>query len=469
MSLSFVRMSCSSHPIPSSFPSHLFPNSRTAHFLICRYRRRQVYDSVSIHRGLFKVCTFAGASEFESMSQRNHDEEEDDEQQIRTRASSDEDDEVVDDDDEDEDEEEGSISSFVFPERWDVLGLGQAMVDFSGTVDDEFLKNLGLEKGTRKLVNHEERGRVLQAMDGCSYKAAAGGSLSNTLVALARLGSRSLRDPAINVAMAGSVASDPLGGFYREKLRRANVQFLSAPIKDATTGTVIVLTTPDAQRTMLAYQGTSSTVNFDTSLASAVSKTNILVVEGYLFELPDTIKTITEACKEARSNGALVAVTASDVTCIERHYDHFWEIVGNYADLIFANVDEARALCNFDANESTVSVTRYLSQFVPLVSVTDGLRGSYIGVKGEAVYIPPSPCVPVDTCGAGDAYASGILYGVLRGVSDLRNIGTIAAKVAATVVAQQGTRLRISDAVKLAESFEFQLDTSTVRSDIGTV
>ncbi|AES89648.1 pfkB family carbohydrate kinase [Medicago truncatula] len=341
--------------------------------------------------------------------------------------------------------------------------------DFSGTVDEEFLKNLGLEKGTRKLVNHEERGRVLQAMDGCSYKAAAGGSLSNTLVALARLGGRSLRDPAINVAMAGSVASDLLGGFYREKLRRANVQFLSAPIKDATTGTVIVLTTPDAQRTMLAYQGTSSTVNFDTSLASAVSKTNILVVEGYLFELPDTIKAITKACKEARSNGALVAVTASDVTCIERHYDHFWEIVGNYADLIFANADEARALCNFDAKESTVSVTRYLSQFVPLVSVTDGLRGSYIGVKGEAVYIPPSPCVPVDTCGAGDAYASGILYGVLRGVSDLRNIGTIAAKVAATVVAQQGTRLRISDAVKLAESFEFQLDTSVVRSDIGTV
>lgn len=82
-------------------------------------------------------------------------------------------------------------------------------------MDDEFLKNLGLEKGTRKLVNHEERGRVLQAMDGCSYKAAAGGSLSNTLVALARLGNRSARAPAINVAMAGSVASDLLGGFYR--------------------------------------------------------------------------------------------------------------------------------------------------------------------------------------------------------------------------------------------------------------
>lgn len=82
-------------------------------------------------------------------------------------------------------------------------------------VDDDFLQRLGLEKGTRKIVNHKERGRVLQAMDGCSYKAAAGGSLSNTLVALARLGSRSLGGPSLNVAMAGSVGNDPLGGFYR--------------------------------------------------------------------------------------------------------------------------------------------------------------------------------------------------------------------------------------------------------------
>ena len=82
-------------------------------------------------------------------------------------------------------------------------------------VDDEFLDRLGLEKGTRKLVNHEERGRVLRAMDGCSYKAAAGGSLSNSLVALARLGAHPIAGPPLNVAMAGSVGSDPLGGFYR--------------------------------------------------------------------------------------------------------------------------------------------------------------------------------------------------------------------------------------------------------------
>lgn len=362
-------------------------------------------------------------------------------------------------------------SASVLPEKWDVLGLGQAMVDFSGIVDDEFLRKLGLEKGTRKVVNHEERGKVLRAMDGCSYKAAAGGSLSNSLVALARLGGGggwSVGGPTLNVAMAGSVGSDPLGGFYRQKLRRANVSFLSPPVSDGTTGTVIVLTTPDAQRTMLAYQGTSSTVSYDPSLANIISKTSILVVEGYLFELPDTIKTITQACKDARKSGALVAVTASDVTCIERHYDEFWEIVENYADIVFANSDEARALCHFSSDESPVSVTRYLSHFVPLISVTDGPRGSYMGVKGEAVYIPPSPCVPTDTCGAGDAYASGILYGILRGMSNLKGIGTLASRVASVVVGQQGTRLRVQDAARLVESFVFHGDSSVLRSDVGS-
>ncbi|GLT95268.1 hypothetical protein SLE2022_129600 [Rubroshorea leprosula] len=384
-----------------------------------------------------------------------------------SRGSSREGDFESDGDDEEEEIDEVAGSSCVLPERWDVLGLGQAMVDFSGVVDDEFLERLGLEKGTRKVVNHEERGRVLRAMDGCSYKAAAGGSLSNTLVALARLGGKPIGGPALNVAMAGSVGSDPLGGFYRSKLQRANVNFLSAPIKDGTTGTVIVLTTPDAQRTMLAYQGTSSTINYDSCLAGVISKTNIFVVEGYLFEFPGTIRTISRACEEARRNGALVAVTGSDVSCIERHYDDFWEIVENYADVVFANSDEARAFCHFSSKESPISATRYLSHFVPLVSVTDGQRGSYIGVKGEAVYIPPSPCVPIDTCGAGDAYASGILYGILRGVSDLKGMGALAARIAATVVGQQGTRLTVQDAVKLAESFTFNLK-NTVRTDVGS-
>lgn len=136
--------------------------------------------------------------------------------------------------------------------------------------------------------------------------------------------------------------------------------------------------------------------------------------------------------------------------------------MGNYADIVFTNHEEAGALCHFDSKESSISAVRYLSHFVPLVSVTDGHRGSYLGVKGEAVYIPPYPCVPLDTCGAGDAYASGILYGIMHGVSDLKQMGTFAAKIAARVVGQQGTRLSVQDAMELADSF------SCFQSDIGS-
>lgn len=126
-------------------------------------------------------------------------------------------------------------------------------------------------------------------------------------------------------------------------------------------------------------------------------------------------------------------------------------------------------MCHFSSEESPITSTRYLSHFIPLVSVTDGPRGSYIGVKGEAVCIPPySPCVPVDTCGAGDAYASGILYGILRGLSDVKGMGTLAARVASVVVGQQGTRLRVQDAVRLAESFSLHTDGTSVLTDVNS-
>ncbi|KAG6495145.1 uncharacterized sugar kinase slr0537-like [Zingiber officinale] len=419
-----------------------------------RLRHRCFFGGNVGHRGeCFSVTRSTGVSEAESGCCGDGFRDEEDEE------------ETV--DDEVEQGEDDDLLTSIAPERWDVLGLGQAMVDFSGMVDDEFLERVGIEKGTRKVVNHEERGRVLRAMDGCSYKAAAGGSLSNTLVALARLGSRSASGPNLNVAMAGSIGSDPLGGFYRAKLCRANVNFLSKPVKDGTTGTVIVLTTPDAQRTMLAYQGRSSTIDYDPYLASLVSKTNILVIEGYLFEFPHTIKTIALACEEAHRSGALIAITASDVSCIKRCYDDFWEIIGNYADIVFANSNEAIAFSGFSTN-SPMSAAKYLSHFVPLVSVTDGPRGSFIGVKDEAIYIPPFPCIPVDTCGAGDAYASGILYGILRGASDLKGMGTLASRVAAVVVGQQGTRLRVQDACRLAECFTFHLESSKVFHDVGS-
>ncbi|XP_024356546.1 uncharacterized protein [Physcomitrium patens] len=349
-------------------------------------------------------------------------------------------------------EQPHGISTKRVLERWDVVGLGQAMVDFSGTVDDEFLEGFKLVKGTRKVVNHEERGKVVRALDGSDYKLSAGGSLSNTLVVFARLGMASSQNPALNVAMTGSVGSDPLGDFYRAKLQRANVCFLSQPVANGTTGTVIVLTSPDAQRTMLSYQGMSSTVSFDPVLAGAIAKSRVLIVEGYLWEISQTIEAIAQACDAARRQGVLVALTASDVSCVTRHRPQFWSVMRHSSDILFANADEARALCASGEDITLEQVTKYLNHFCPLVSVTDGARGSYIGLRGEVVFIPPAPCVPVDTCGAGDAYAAGVLYGLLRGVPELKGIGYLAARVAAIVVGQLGTRITEEVAVEFAES-----------------
>eukprot|EP00271_Cylindrocystis_brebissonii_P008481 TRINITY_DN22831_c0_g1_i1.p1 TRINITY_DN22831_c0_g1~~TRINITY_DN22831_c0_g1_i1.p1 ORF type:complete len:650 (-),score=88.88 TRINITY_DN22831_c0_g1_i1:497-2446(-) len=334
------------------------------------------------------------------------------------------------------------------PTRWDVVGLGQAMIDFAGWVSDGFLVELGLEKGVRTVVDHEARGRVLRALDGNSYKVSAGGSLSNTLVALARLGMGDF-----DVAMTGSVGSDHLGAFYRNKLLRANVHFLSRPIPEGTTGTVVVLTTPDAQRTMLSYQGMSSVIHLDALLENAIGSTRLLVVEGYLWDIAETVDVIAKACAAARRKGVLVALTASDVSCVKRFRDNFWDVFSKSADVLFSNADEARALAGFPSSTCPAYTARHLSRFCPLVSVTDGAAGAYLAMKGESIFVPPSPCTPIDTCGAGDAYAAGILGALLVGAADLRSMGAVAARVAAVVVGQQGARLREEDAKVVAEEW----------------
>eukprot|EP00898_Chlorokybus_atmophyticus_P002884 jgi/Chlat1/3597/Chrsp234S03574 len=333
-----------------------------------------------------------------------------------------------------------------FDRPWDVLGLGQAMVDFQGTVGDELLAELGLIKGQRQVVDHEARGRVLQALDGCSYRVSAGGSLSNTLVALARLGAVA----GVRVGMIASVGSDALGDFYRAKIRKAGVHFLSKPIAGGTTGTVVVLTTPDAQRTMLSYQGMSSELSLDEQLETAIAKSRVLAIEGYLWEIPQTIAVIRHAIALAKKNNVMVAMCTSDVSCVRAHRDEFLEVVTQDADILFANADEA---CALSGEREPSSAAAVLSQKCRMVAVTNGCEGSYLGMDGNVHEVEAQPCLPVDTCGAGDAYAAGALFGLLRG-ADLRSIGSLASNVASAVVAKEGARLPADEAIRLATSFE---------------
>lgn len=346
----------------------------------------------------------------------------------------------------------------------DVLGLGQAMIDFSVTLSEEAtLTDIRVEKGARKLISVEERAQILQRLDAGSYKVAAGGSLSNTLVALARLGSASGSDTGLKIAMAGLIGSDPLGSFYMAQMNSAGVNIISKPYESANTGTVVVLTSADAQRTMLSYLGTAAPVPVDAALEAAIARTSILVIEGYLWELPGALETISKAVDIAGQHGVTVAMTAGDAGVVERHGVEMWNLLAaNKVDMLFTNTSEAAAIVaqksasdrcleiKSDGTErvsSAEAAALALGPYCSLVSVTDGSTGSVLTALGQLHVVPPhwAESAPVDTCGAGDAYAAGLLYSYLKGY-DVQTMGRTAARTASAVISRHGGSLNTEGA-----------------------
>eukprot|EP00241_Pyramimonas_parkeae_P002025 CAMPEP_0114247574 /NCGR_PEP_ID=MMETSP0058-20121206/13096_1 /TAXON_ID=36894 /ORGANISM="Pyramimonas parkeae, CCMP726" /LENGTH=487 /DNA_ID=CAMNT_0001360891 /DNA_START=366 /DNA_END=1829 /DNA_ORIENTATION=+ len=353
-----------------------------------------------------------------------------------------------------------------------VLGLGQAMVDFAAVVEPELLEDLktvvpDLEVGGRTCVDAEGRGKVITTLDEHSYKTSAGGSLSNTLVALSRLSSAECASTSgaeceeaekkVDVSIACSLGPDYLGEFYRTKLKKAGVQVLSEPGEGGTTGSVIVLTTPDAQRTMLSCWGTSATLDYDDALDQAVASADMLVVEGYLWEMPETIASIKRALVTAKKSGVTVALTASDRSCVDKHRDEFWELLrSGSVDVFFANAAEAEAMTGLPHSDRREAVAE-LGKHAKVVVVTDGSHGSYLMRGSEFAHVPPHwlPHPPVDTCGAGDAYAAGCLYGIMHGC-ELHQVGCMGARVASVVIGHTGARLSVADAQMLLKEDLFR-------------
>ncbi|KAG7669877.1 hypothetical protein Ndes2437B_g06075 [Nannochloris sp. 'desiccata'] len=342
--------------------------------------------------------------------------------------------------------------------RIDVLGLGQAMIDFSAAVGDNWLEELEVEKGARKLISVEERGKILEKLEGESYQITAGGSLSNTLMALSRLGTAAelQGNPKLNVAMSGLIGSDRLGSFYAAQMKSAGVDVVSPPTDGANTGTVVVLTSKDAQRTMLSYLGTPAAIPIDPRLEDAISRSSLLVIEGYLWELPEAGTTIHGAIQAAQRHGTIVAMTAGDAGVVERHGSEIWEAIDSGIDLLFTNASEATALVAC-APEGAVpahaidvppsmwsseAAALALGPHCSLVCVTDGANGSILTALGQLHVVPPhwTETPPIDTCGAGDAYAAGLLFGFMKKL-DVTNMGRVAARAASAVIARHGATM----------------------------
>lgn len=317
------------------------------------------------------------------------------------------------------------------------------------------------------MISVEERTKILELLADHQYQISAGGSLSNTLIDLARLGNANGGEGSIKVAMAGLVGGDALGAFYKSQMTAAGVSVLASVDEHVHTGTVIVLTTGDAQRTLLSYLGTQNEVEIDAMLENAIKQTSILVIEGYMWELPNSVETIKKAIEVAKKYGVRVAMTAGDAGVVERHSSKIWDCILLGIDIFFTNAEEAAVLARHRPVETedrnvkrlghaaTVAeaAALCLSPYCPIVCVTDGSAGSIVASMGQIWVIPPhwNDAPPRDTCGAGDAWAAGFLFGILQG-ADIVSMGHIAARAASAVIAKHGPTLCPSSAESVVAS-----------------
>ncbi len=317
--------------------------------------------------------------------------------------------------------------------EFDVLCIGNAIVDVMARAEDDFLVAEGLAKGTMHLID-AERAETLYAAMGPAIEA-SGGSAGNTAAGIASLGGRA--------AFIGKVADDTLGQFYRHDMRAVGVDFATLPLVDgAPTARSMILITPDGERTMNTYLGACQALGPDDIVEETVSRSAVTYMEGYLWDPPEAKRAFRRAAEVAHRAGRETSLTLSDPFCVDRYRGEFLDLARNGAvDILFANDSELRALYQTADLDTAVAA---LAQDCPLAAVTVGGDGALV-VTPLGVERVPAAAVDnlVDLTGAGDLFASGFLLGVARGMplNEAARLGTIAA---AEVIGHIGPRPAVS-------------------------
>lgn len=311
--------------------------------------------------------------------------------------------------------------------RFDLLGIGNAMVDVVAQVDNTFLSRHDMLKGTMILVDAERAEAIYAAMP--PGEETSGGSAGNTCAVAAALGAR--------VAYLGKVAMDQLGAVFRHDISAAGVHFPSSPLLDgAPTARCLVLVTPDGQRTMNTYLGACVSFGEADVDEALVADAAITYLEGYLFDPPAAQAAFRRAAAAAHAAGRQVALSLSDPFCVDRHRAAFRELVARDVDILFANEAEITSLYEENTFEAAAEAAR---RDVALAALTRSEAGSVILRGTEMVEIPAEPTRVVDTTGAGDAYAAGFLAGFTAGRS-LPVCGRMGSIAAAEVISHYGAR-----------------------------
>ncbi len=295
-------------------------------------------------------------------------------------------------------------------QKYDVFGVGNAIVDILAQVPEDAITELGLNKGAMTLMEPEQQAAILSYLEGKNLSLASGGSAANTMVAVAQSGGSG--------CYAGKVAQDPHGKFYQQDMQDAGIECYVplAPEASLPTGTSVILTTPDAERTMCTHLGISATLTADDIDAERLAQSQYCYVEGYLWTGDDTREASLRAFQLARQSNVKTAFTFSDPFLVDLFKDDFISLAKDHCDTVFCNADEARKL--FDL-ESPQDCANQMAGLCPLGFITDGADGCYVSHDGKVEQVAGFPANAVDTVGAGDAFAGGVLFGLTHGLDPL--------------------------------------------------
>jgi len=314
------------------------------------------------------------------------------------------------------------------PANLDVLAIGNAIVDVLARVDEAFLTDWQLAKGSMRLIDEAEAERLYGAF-GPAIEV-SGGSAANTVAGVASLGGAA--------GFLGKVRNDQLGAVFTHDIRATGVRYTTPASPDGpATGRCLIAVTPDGERTMNTFLGASALIGPEDIVEEEVAGASILYLEGYLFDRAEAKQAFEKAAAIARAAGRRVALTLSDSFCVARHRADFLQLIDSGVDVLFANEAEARTLFERDTLDGLIAEAR---RHCPLVALTRSAAGSVI-VAGAETHAVPALRVDevVDVTGAGDLYAAGFLYGLCRGMSlpDSARLGTFAA---AEIITHFGAR-----------------------------
>ncbi len=315
--------------------------------------------------------------------------------------------------------------------KYDVYGMGNAIVDIVTEVDVDFFTRNEIEKGVMTLVDEKRQHELLKAIDMKKSRMSSGGSAANTMIGLSQFGGSGFYSCV--------VAKDALGKFFLEDLRRnnidtnANYDYCSEGI----TGKCLVMTSPDAERTMNTFLGISSKLSRDHLDEEAIRNSSYIYLEGYLVTSPDGLEAMKTGKKVAERNNVKTTLTFSDPSMVKYFSTQMNEVIGASVDLLFCNEEEAMI---FTGTDNLMDAREQLKGVAKHFAITLGANGALIFDGDTFINIEPYRVKAVDTNGAGDMFAGAFLYGITHGHS-YAEAGKLASLASARVVSQFGPRL----------------------------